>query len=105
MIEEITVIRNLKEFDKRYNIVVTVEEIDDATEKAYMQGGTISDESGSIKFVVWADSGRRYLYKGKMYLLKNIMIYNYRGILQVHIDKMSEIKSPEKDKIYPRITG
>jgi hypothetical protein len=102
MKEEITVIRNLKEFDKRYNIIVAVEEIDDATEKAYMQGGTISDESGSIKFVVWADSGRRYLYKDKTYLLKNITIYNYRGTLQVHVDKVSEIKSPEKDELKKR---
>jgi DNA uptake protein ComE-like DNA-binding protein len=86
-----TLIKDLKEFDKRYNIIGTAENVSRDVDKSYMQGGTVSDESGSIDFVVWADSGRRYMKAGKKYILKDITIFNYRGALQVHVDKLSKV--------------
>ena len=92
-------IKDLNDIGVRYNIKVTVIESQKVVDRFKRQEGTISDGSGSIKFIVWSDSGLPYLEEGKEYILKDILLYDYKGTLQVQFDKFSAIGSKELEKL------
>ncbi len=61
------------------------------------QVGLIGDETGMIKFVIWAKSGKREVEEGKSYLFKNVITDSFQGRLQVNINRMSDIEEIDED--------
>lgn len=63
----------------------------DATSPNVSQVGLISDETGIIKFVIWAKAGKGEVEEGRSYLFKNVVTDSFGGRLQVNINRFSDI--------------
>jgi len=68
------------------------------------QSGRLSDATGNIRFVVWADSKLPLVTEGNSYLFKNAKGKLYNGKREIHLTKYSEIIAPPKieQKIKPK---
>ncbi|MFC2061831.1 hypothetical protein ACFLUV_04895 [Elusimicrobiota bacterium] len=99
MTKKIRTISELKETGKRYSVKVTISDCSKVVDKYRRQEGTISDESGQISFVVWSDSGLPYLEKGREYVMRDVLLYDYKGSLQVQFDRYSKIESKTMEKL------
>ncbi len=55
------------------------------------QVGLIGDETGIIKFVIWAKAGMNEVEEGKSYLFKNVVTDSFQGRMQVNIGRTSKI--------------
>lgn len=65
------------------------------------QVGLIGDETGIIKFVVWAKAGKREVEEGKNYLFKNVVTDSFAGRMQVNVNRNSEIVEIEEEISLP----
>ncbi len=75
----------------------------DPTSPNVSQVGLIGDETGIIKFVIWAKSGMREVEEGKSYLFKNVVTDSFQGRMQVNVTRISKIVEIDEDiKILPR---
>ncbi len=63
----------------------------DSSSPSVSQVGLIGDETGIIKFVIWAKSGKREVEEGKNYLFKNVVTDSFQGRMQVNIGRTSDI--------------
>ena len=63
----------------------------DATSPNVSQVGLIGDETGIIKFVIWAKAGKGEVEEGRSYLFKNVVTDSFGGRLQININRFSEI--------------
>lgn len=99
MNEEYKLLSELKNIGERYNVRIRVDSINASVSKTERQEGVLSDETGKMIFVVWYDSEKRYLYPGKEYILRNILLTEYEGKLQIKMDKESLIKTDERKYI------
>ncbi|PKM99129.1 MAG: hypothetical protein CVU78_07855 [Elusimicrobia bacterium HGW-Elusimicrobia-2] len=59
------------------------------------QSGRLSDSTGNIRFVIWADSKLPLLTEGSTYLFKKARgkFYEQTGSMEVHLTKYTEIIS------------
>jgi len=55
------------------------------------QVGLIGDETGIIKFVIWAKAGVEEVEEGKSYLFKNVVTDSFQGRMQVNVGRTSKI--------------
>ncbi len=75
----------------------------DSSSPSVSQVGLIGDETGMIKFVIWAKSGKGEVEEGKSYLFRNIVTDSFQGRMQVYITRTSDIVEIEEDiQIPPR---
>lgn len=95
MTKDLSLIKDLKEINKRYSLKVKVENTRPGIAKTERQQGIISDGSGMLEFIVWADSGKRYLFEGKVYIVIDALLTQFKGKLQIQIDKTTRIQSED----------
>lgn len=74
-----------------------VVQIWDSSSPSVSQVGLIGDETGIIKFVIWAKSGKREVEEGKCYLFKNVVTDSFQGRMQINIGRTSEIIEIDED--------
>ena len=75
----------------------------DSSSPNVSQVGLIGDETGIIKFVIWAKSGKGEVEEGKSYLFRNVVTDSFQGRMQVNINRYSEIIELDEDiKLPPR---
>jgi len=75
----------------------------DSSSPSVSQVGLIGDETGIIKFVIWAKSGKREVEEGKCYLFRNVVTDSFGGRMQVNVTRTSEIVEIDEDiKLPPR---
>ena len=75
----------------------------DSSSPNVSQVGLIGDETGIIKFIIWAKSGKGEVEEGKSYLFRNVVTDSFGGRLQVNINKNSDIIEIDEDiKLPPR---
>lgn len=69
----------------------------DASSPNVSQVGLIGDETGIIKFVIWAKSGKREVEEGKSYLFKNVVSDSFGGRMQINVNRNSDIVEIDED--------
>lgn len=75
----------------------------DSSSPNVSQVGLIGDETGIIKFIIWAKSGKSEVEEGKSYLFRNVVTDSFQGRMQVNINRYSEIIELDEDiKLPPR---
>jgi replication factor A1 len=75
----------------------------DATSPNVSQVGLIGDETGIIKFVIWAKSEKKEIEEDKNYLFRNVVTDSFAGRFQVNVNKNSEIVEIDEDvSLLPR---
>ncbi len=74
-----------------------VVQIWDSTSPSVSQVGLIGDETGIIKFVIWAKSGKGEVEEGKCYLFKNVVTDSFQGRMQINVGRTSEIVEIDED--------
>jgi replication factor A1 len=69
---------------------------------AIAQSGIIADESGGIRFVVWAKSNAPKMEEGKWYRLESAVVDEYKGVPNLKVHSGTTIKEIEKtDPLIP----
>jgi len=69
----------------------------DSTSPNVSQVGLIGDETGIIKFVIWAKAGMPEVEEGKSYLFRNVVTDSFQGRLQVNVTRTSNITEINED--------
>lgn len=65
------------------------------------QVGLVGDDTGIIKFITWAKSGKREVSEGSSYIFKNVVTDSFGGRLQVAVNRNSDIEDIEEDVSLP----
>ena len=69
---------------------------------AIAQSGIIADESGGIRFVVWAKSNAPKMEEGRWYRLESAVVDEYKGVPNLKVHSGTTIKEIEKsDPLIP----
>src|SRR5687768_15412348 len=87
MESEITPLGKLHRIGGRYHLRVKVKSLDEVRSDKMVQKGTLSDGSGDLPFVVWADAGLELLREGRSYLLENVLLKKFQGNLQLQLNR------------------
>ena len=74
-----------------------VVQIWDSSSPSVSQVGLIGDETGIIKFVIWAKSGKGEVEEGKCYLFRNVVTDSFQGRMQINVGRTSEIIEIDED--------
>lgn len=61
------------------------------------QAGLVGDQTGVIKFTNWASADLPDMEEGKSYMLKNVVVNEYGGKVQVQLNKSSSIEEIDED--------
>ncbi len=69
----------------------------DSSSPNVSQVGLIGDETGIIKFVIWAKSGKGEVEEGKSYLFRNVVTDSFQGRMQINVNRNSEIIEIDED--------
>ncbi len=65
--------------------------------KTIEQAGLIGDPTGVIKFTNWASADLLDMEEGKNYLLKNVVVNEYGGKVQIQLNRSSSIEELNED--------
>ncbi|RUM35236.1 MAG: replication protein A [Archaeoglobus sp.] len=69
----------------------------DSSSPNVSQVGLIGDESGIIKFIIWAKANKPEVKEGKCYLFTNVVSDSFAGRMQVNINRNSRIEEIDED--------
>ncbi len=69
----------------------------DSSSPNVSQVGLIGDETGIIKFVIWAKANKPEVEEGKSYLFANVVTDSFGGRMQVNINRNSRIEEIDED--------
>ncbi len=69
----------------------------DSSSPNVSQVGLIGDETGIIKFVIWAKSGKGEVEEGKSYLFRNVVTDSFQGRMQINVNRNSDIIELDED--------
>jgi replication factor A1 len=61
------------------------------------QAGLIGDSTGVVKFTNWASADLPDLEEGKSYMLKNVVVNEYSGKVQIQLNRSSSIEELDED--------
>ncbi len=69
----------------------------DTLHESMSQVGLVGDETGTIKFTLWASSGLPDVEEGKVYLFNNVVINQWNDRYSISINKSSSIEELSED--------
>ncbi|AIY91023.1 replication protein A [Geoglobus acetivorans] len=61
------------------------------------QVGLIGDETGIVKFVVWAKASQPEVEEGKSYIFRNVVTDSFQGRMQINVTRTSRIEEIDED--------
>jgi len=94
---ELVKISEIKEGGRWISLKAKVLELWEPRSESVSQVGLLGDDTGVIKFVIWAKSDLPDVEEGKSYLFKNVVSDVYQGRTQVNINRNSEIIELKED--------
>ena len=94
-------IADIDEAGRWVSLKAKVVQLWDTNSPSISQAGLIGDETGMIKFVVWAKAGKPEVEEEKCYLFRNVVTDIFAGRRQVNITKYSEIIEIDEDITLP----
>ena len=90
-------IADIKEDGKWVSLKVKVIQLWDSTSDKITQTGLIGDETGIIKFTIWATSGLKSLEEGKSYEIKSAVTNFFNDRYQIKLNKNTTIVQLTED--------
>jgi replication factor A1 len=90
-------IASFKTVDKWVSVLAKVVTIWDSSAPSIEQTGLIGDDTGTIKFTNWKNSGMPALEQDKVYLIKNVVVGEYQGKYQLSFNKNSVIELSDEE--------
>ncbi|MCX8207172.1 MAG: replication protein A [Methanothrix sp.] len=90
------------------NLRAKVVQLWDPSSESIQQQGLLGDETGVVRFVMWARSGQPDLVEGKSYLLRNLVTDEFQGRFSVKINRstvIEETNEPIEVSLNRRISG
>lgn len=69
----------------------------DNSHETIEQAGLIGDPTGVIKFTNWTSADLPDMEEGKSYMLKNVVVNEYGGKVQIQLNKSSSIEELDED--------
>ncbi len=69
----------------------------DSSSPNVSQVGLIGDETGIIKFVIWAKANKPQVEEGKCYLFANVVTDSFGGRMQVNVNRNSRIEEIDEE--------
>jgi replication factor A1 len=69
----------------------------DNSHETIEQAGLIGDPTGIIKFTNWTSADLPDMEEGKSYMLKNVVVNEYGGEVQIQLNKSSSIEELDED--------
>jgi len=84
-------IKDITKSGKWVSLKARVVQIWDSSSPSVSQVGLVGDETGMIKFVIWAKSGKNQVEEGKCYLFKNVVTDSFQGRMQINVGRTSDI--------------
>lgn len=95
-------IEEIKKPGEWVSLKAKVVQLWDSSSPSVSQVGLVGDETGIIKFVIWAKSGKGEVEEGKSYLFKNVVTDSFQGRMQINIGRTSEIVEIDEEVPSPR---
>ena len=83
------------------SLKVKVVQLWDSNSPSISQVGLVGDETGTIKFVIWAKADKDPVEEGKFYLFKNVVTDSFAGRMQINVNKNSEISEIDEEITLP----
>ncbi len=69
----------------------------DNSHETIEQAGLIGDPTGVVKFTNWASADLPDMEEGKSYMLKNVVVNEYGGKVQIQLNRSSSIEELDED--------
>lgn len=69
--------------------------VEDVRSDAVAQSGTIADETGAIRYVIWSKAGKDSLKEGKWYRISHGVADEFRGAISLKIHSGTEVEEIE----------
>jgi replication factor A1 len=82
---------------KWVSLKVKVVQIWENSHESIEQAGLLGDSTGVIKFTNWVNSLLPDMEEGKSYILKNVVVNEYDGKLQINLNKSSSFEELDED--------
>ncbi|MET1124497.1 MAG: replication protein A [Archaeoglobaceae archaeon] len=75
------------------------------TSPSITQTGLIGDETGLVRFLIWAKSGKPEVEEGKCYVFRNVVIDEFAGIKRLNVTRYSEIEEIDEEIVVAEVGG
>jgi len=92
-----TKIVDIKEAGKWVSVKAKVIQLWESSSPSIAQTGLIGDETGTIRFLIWAKANKQPVVEGKCYSFRNVVVDNYGNVLRLNITRISEIEELDED--------
>ena len=66
--------------------------LEDVRSDAIAQSGTLADETGAIRYVIWSKSGKEILKEGKWYRISHAVADEFKGAVSLKVHSGTEIE-------------
>ncbi len=96
-----TKIAEIKEPGRWISVKAKVVQLWEPSSPSIAQTGIIGDETGFIRFLIWAKAEKPEVEEGKCYLFKNVVTDEFGGAMRINVTRYSEIEEIEGDIAVP----
>ncbi len=97
-----TKISDIKEPNQWISVKGKVVQIWEPNSPSILQTGLIGDETGVIRFLIWAKSNKPEVEEGKCYIFKNVVTDEFGGSMRINVTRYSEIEQIDEDIEVPK---
>jgi len=95
--EQFTKIGDIKEAGRWVSVKAKVIQLWESSSPSIAQTGLIGDETGVIRFLIWAKANKPPVVEGKSYIFRNVVVDDYGNVLRLNVTRISEIEELKED--------
>ncbi|MCS7121506.1 MAG: replication protein A [Archaeoglobaceae archaeon] len=81
----------------RVSVKVKVIQLWEPVSPSISQTGLIGDETGVIRFLIWAKAGKPEVQENKSYVFRNVVVDEFAGMKRLNVTRFSEIEEISED--------
>ncbi len=97
----LTKISEISEPNRWVSVKAKVVQLWEPSSPSIAQSGIIGDETGFIRFLIWAKAEKPEVSEGKSYLFKNVVTDEFGGVMRINVTRYSEIQEIDEDVEVP----
>ncbi len=94
---QFTKIGDIRESGKWVSVKAKVVQLWEPGSPSIAQTGLIGDDTGVIRFLIWAKANKPSVEEGKSYAFKNVVVDEYAGNIRLNVTRYSEIEEIDED--------
>ncbi len=93
----LTKIAEIKDPNMWVSVKAKVLQLWEPSSPSIAQTGMIGDETGTIRFLIWAKAGKPEVEEGKCYVFRNVVSDEFMGVLRLNVTRYSDIEEIDED--------